>query len=382
MAELSVEEAQSLARQFLTGKAGADEIARLRAALENDQTAALELLAQMQTALEDVAPSGLTLEQGAAVQERLEALIVPRIKRRGLKGIIQRLFGAKRKRPALSASVTAPASAAPAPTAPTAPPPPPPAAASPPPPPASAKVSAPPAIPPPALGVPAPDADLEETAPIGRVNAPPLAGGGEDEVMPGPPPLKGLAAAAGGAKPGGPQPLQESDLDRLFADVPKTGGPKLGPPGAGGAEAPKPLTPPLPATRSEAASAAVPVAVPVPAPAAPPARSGPVESIPPPAPRLLPRVAALVGILIVLAGGAYLGVQNGLLTLPALSRLAALWKKPAPPPPPPPPPPAAPTPVPGPKAIQRGDLAAPLQNEPLPAEIPAATPMAAGSLPR
>ncbi|HXB98255.1 MAG TPA: hypothetical protein VNZ54_09390 [bacterium] len=97
MAELSVEEAQRLARNFLTGLAGDADVSRLESALADDQTLALELLAQMQTALEDVAPEGLTQDQVKSVDARVEALVGPRIRRRGLFGIFKRLFKRRRK---------------------------------------------------------------------------------------------------------------------------------------------------------------------------------------------------------------------------------------------------------------------------------------------
>jgi len=97
MVELSVEEAQRLARQFLTGLAGDAEVGRLESALSDDQTVALELLAQMQTALDDVAPEGLTQDQVKSVDGRVEALVGPRIRRRGLLGIFKRLFKRRRK---------------------------------------------------------------------------------------------------------------------------------------------------------------------------------------------------------------------------------------------------------------------------------------------
>jgi|GEM_PF-3038406 hypothetical protein len=97
MAELSVEEAQRLARQFLTGLAGDAEVGRLESALAEDQTLALELLAQMQSALEDVAPEGLTQDQVKSVDARVEALVGPRIRRRGFFGVFKRLFKRRRK---------------------------------------------------------------------------------------------------------------------------------------------------------------------------------------------------------------------------------------------------------------------------------------------
>jgi hypothetical protein len=97
MAELSVEEAQRLARNFLTGLAGDAEVGRLESALADDQTLALELLAQIQSALEDVAPEGLTQEQVKSVDARVEALVAPRIRRRGILGVFKRLFKRRRK---------------------------------------------------------------------------------------------------------------------------------------------------------------------------------------------------------------------------------------------------------------------------------------------
>lgn len=92
MAELSLEEGRRLARQFLTGSASPAEVERLAAFLPEDQTLALELFAQMQAALDDVAPSALTAEQDRSVDARIEALIVPRIRRRGPFGWLGKLF--------------------------------------------------------------------------------------------------------------------------------------------------------------------------------------------------------------------------------------------------------------------------------------------------
>jgi len=97
LVELSVEEAQRLARQFLTGKAGEADIQRLQAGLAEDQTLALELLAQIQTALDDVAPSGLTVDQAKSVDSRIEALVVPRIKKSSAFGWLKKFFKSKPK---------------------------------------------------------------------------------------------------------------------------------------------------------------------------------------------------------------------------------------------------------------------------------------------
>jgi hypothetical protein len=97
MAELSVDEAQRLARLFLTGQAGDAEVQRLQNALTDDQGAALELLAQMQAALDDSAPAGLNAEQDRTVNGRIEALIAPRVKKRGFFAFILKLFKGKPK---------------------------------------------------------------------------------------------------------------------------------------------------------------------------------------------------------------------------------------------------------------------------------------------
>lgn len=98
MADLSADEARRLARQFLTGTAAPTEVSRLSAALADDATLALEMLSQMQTALDDVAPSALNAEQDRSVDSRIEALIGPRIKKRGFFGWFRKLFGRKPKR--------------------------------------------------------------------------------------------------------------------------------------------------------------------------------------------------------------------------------------------------------------------------------------------
>jgi hypothetical protein len=97
MAELSADEAQRLARQFLTGMASSADVSRVSAALADDATLALELLTQMQSALDDVAPSALNAEQDRSVDSRIEALIGPRIKKRGFFGWFKKLFARKPK---------------------------------------------------------------------------------------------------------------------------------------------------------------------------------------------------------------------------------------------------------------------------------------------
>lgn len=97
MAELSVDDAQRLARLFLTGQAGDNDISRLQSAVAEDQGVALELLAQMQAALDDSAPAGLNSEQDRSVNSRIDALIAPRIKKRGFFSFITKLFKRKPK---------------------------------------------------------------------------------------------------------------------------------------------------------------------------------------------------------------------------------------------------------------------------------------------
>ena len=98
MAELGSEEASRLARGFLTGKAGEAEVSRLQVAVQVDEKAALELLRQMQTALDDVAPAGLTRDQWAVVDSRVHALIQPRVKSGGL-AIFAALFDLFKRKP-------------------------------------------------------------------------------------------------------------------------------------------------------------------------------------------------------------------------------------------------------------------------------------------
>jgi hypothetical protein len=348
LAELSVEEAQSLARQFLTGKAGEGEIVQLRTALETDQTAALELLAQMQTALEDVAPAGLSVEQSALVLAQVESLIIPRIQHRGLIGLFKRLFGSKNK------PLLAPPTAA-APAAPAAP-----AAAPPVPAPVPDKASKPaPMAPAPARSA---EADLEETAPIGgppALSTEVVEGSGEDDILPGPPPLRILPQSAAGA----PVPVLP----------PLKGLPALGAPGApesqaaGASAAAKPdQAVPAPAPQA----AARPKAVPAPAVLAPPAAAPKAASAAAPARPAGPpgRARSLAGLLVLLLllGALVWCVQSGLLTLPStLTR----WWKPAPAAPAPTPVPAPATPVPDQNLARRAPAAVPPRSEPLPAEL-------------
>lgn len=356
MAELSVEEAQSLARQFLTGKAGDAEIVQLRAALESDQTAALELLAQMQTALEDVAPAGLSVEQSAQVLAQVESLIVPRIQHRGLVGLFKKVFGSKSK--PLLAPPAAPASPAPSPSP--APVPVQEKAAALPAEKATKPVSAAPAAP------RAAESDLEEMVPVGVAPVPAgEEGPGEDDILPGPPPLrilpqagagpgaatlpplKGLPSLAGSAPTAQPAPAAPAP-----AEVPSAAAPALAVQAKPKAEAAASAqTKPLPALPSPQLVRSAP------APAQAQAATGRTRSL----------LAGLV--LVLLLAGLYWAVQARLLTLPDLSMFSQWWKpKPAPAAPPAPlPTPAAAPPVQ--ILAQRAPAAVPPRSEPLPAEL-------------
>ena len=69
----------------------------------------------MQTALDDVAPEGLDSGQAQSVAVRIEALVAPRVKRRGFLSLFKRLFRARPPAEARVARRGAPAAAPPAP---------------------------------------------------------------------------------------------------------------------------------------------------------------------------------------------------------------------------------------------------------------------------
>lgn len=380
MAELSVEEAQRLARQFLTGKAGEAEIGALRMALETDQTVALELLAQMQTALDDVAPGGLSVEQAGAVKTRVAALIAPRIRRRGLAGLLKKLFSPKPKAakpaPAPPAAPAAPAAAPASLSAPAA------AAgaaakapAAPGPAPAGAKASLPApkaAEPAAALKAPAATADLEDTVPIGGP-----APADDDDMMPGPapagpPPLAftGKAPAALPALPALPPLPAAGSGAKAALPQPQAAAPAAKAPAKPAPAAPdKAPAPAVPAPHADAAGGAVEVE----ADSESDARSRKsARSLAVPD-RVLAGLA--LAVVAVVLGWLF---WSGTLRLPAwLRSRPAVAAAPVQAPPP-----AAPILAPPQRSgpPQRGDVAAPARVEPLPAEIPAATPVVAGSL--
>ena len=97
MADLSVEESQHFVRLFLTGRANDADAARLRSAVESDDNVALELLSQIQSALDDTAPGGLSPEQSRSVDSRIESLVSPRVRSKGPFDFIKALFRPKVK---------------------------------------------------------------------------------------------------------------------------------------------------------------------------------------------------------------------------------------------------------------------------------------------
>ncbi len=90
MAELNVEQAQKLARDFLTGRGGPAISEDARRAMQGDEQLALELLQQMQTALDEIAPAPFTPDQWREVDARVRSLIAPLAKSRF--GFIGRFF--------------------------------------------------------------------------------------------------------------------------------------------------------------------------------------------------------------------------------------------------------------------------------------------------
>lgn len=81
MIELSVEEINALARGFLTGQGSEAQLQQAQQVLEEDPQFPLELLTQMQSALDDVPPYGFTPEQWQVVDQRVRALYATRVKR-------------------------------------------------------------------------------------------------------------------------------------------------------------------------------------------------------------------------------------------------------------------------------------------------------------
>jgi len=93
LAELSVEELARLARNFLIGKGGEAELEDTKRAMDSDPQAALEFLQQMQTALDDVAPSGFNPAQWKEIDNRVASLSAPLAKSGFGLGFLGKLFG-------------------------------------------------------------------------------------------------------------------------------------------------------------------------------------------------------------------------------------------------------------------------------------------------
>ncbi len=81
MIELNVDEINALARVFLTGRGREEQLQQAQEVVEEDPQFPLELLAQMQSALDDVPPYGFTREQWKIVDQRVSALYATRVRR-------------------------------------------------------------------------------------------------------------------------------------------------------------------------------------------------------------------------------------------------------------------------------------------------------------
>jgi hypothetical protein len=99
LAELSVEEVSALAKKFLIGQADVQSGAKLQQVVDEDPTAALELLTQMQDALDHVSPYGLNPDQWKDVDFKVLPVIQGRARKSG-GGLFAGLFGGRGKRAA------------------------------------------------------------------------------------------------------------------------------------------------------------------------------------------------------------------------------------------------------------------------------------------
>jgi pyruvate/2-oxoglutarate dehydrogenase complex dihydrolipoamide acyltransferase (E2) component len=91
LVDLSVEEISGLARKYLAGVADEASVQKLSAALADDPQAALELLTQMQEALDQASPGGLSPMQWKDVDQNILAHI--RTITLGKGGFFSRLLG-------------------------------------------------------------------------------------------------------------------------------------------------------------------------------------------------------------------------------------------------------------------------------------------------
>lgn len=92
MPEISIEDLRRLARNFLIGKGGEAELEDTKRAMETDPQLAMEFLQQMQTAFDDVAPSGFNPAQWKEIDSRVNVLIAPLAKAGLGFGFIGRFF--------------------------------------------------------------------------------------------------------------------------------------------------------------------------------------------------------------------------------------------------------------------------------------------------
>jgi hypothetical protein len=92
LAELSLDDLRRLARNFLVGRGGEAELEDTKRAMETDQQLALEFLSQMQSALDDVAPSGFNPQQWDEIDRRVATLTAPLAKAGLGMGFIGRFF--------------------------------------------------------------------------------------------------------------------------------------------------------------------------------------------------------------------------------------------------------------------------------------------------
>jgi hypothetical protein len=96
LAELSVEEVGTLAKKFLIGQADVESGGKLQQVVDEDPTAALELLTQMQDALDHVTPYGLNPDQWKEVDAKVLPFIQGHSKK-SASGLFGGLFGGAKK---------------------------------------------------------------------------------------------------------------------------------------------------------------------------------------------------------------------------------------------------------------------------------------------
>jgi hypothetical protein len=92
LAELSLDDLRRLARNFLVGRGGEAEHEDTKRAMETDQQLALEFLSQMQSAQDDVAPTGFNPHQWDEIDRRVATQTAPQAKASQGMGFICRFF--------------------------------------------------------------------------------------------------------------------------------------------------------------------------------------------------------------------------------------------------------------------------------------------------